>query len=109
MHDIVNKLNYIVRGTFSRYTDFEKKRNLRSYDAHFQFRHTWTGDLKIPHIFLIYVFISYNRGFPKIDHSGINARIVLEQNKFSKKATSNRTQPKDCSAHFLCTVSCLAN
>ena len=32
-----------------------------------------------------------NRGFPKIDHSGIDARIVLEQNKFSKKATSNRT------------------
>ena len=32
------------------------------------------------------------RGFPKIDHSGIDARIVLEQNKFSKKrATSDRT------------------
>ena len=33
----------------------------------------------------------HNRGFPKIDHSGIDARIVLEQNKFSKKATSKRT------------------
>ena len=28
--------------------------------------------------------------FPKIDHSGIDDRIVLEQNKFSKKVTSNR-------------------
>ena len=28
--------------------------------------------------------------FPKIDHSGINARIILEQNKFSKKIVSNR-------------------
>ena len=26
-----------------------------------------------------------NRGFPKVDHSGIDARIVSEQNKFSKK------------------------
>ena len=26
-----------------------------------------------------------SRGFPKVDHSGINARIVLEQNKFTKK------------------------
>ena len=25
------------------------------------------------------------RGFPKVDHSGIDARIVLEQNKFTKK------------------------
>ena len=25
------------------------------------------------------------RGFPKVDHSGIDARIVLEQNKFIKK------------------------
>ena len=32
----------------------------------------------------------YNRVFPKIDHSDIDARIVLEQNKFSKKVTSNR-------------------
>ena len=28
--------------------------------------------------------------FTKIDHSGSAARIVLEQNKFSKKVTSNR-------------------
>ena len=33
----------------------------------------------------------YNGAFPKIYHLGIDARIVLEQNKFSKKATSNRT------------------
>ena len=32
------------------------------------------------------------RGFPKIDHSDIDARIVLEQNRFSKKATPNRTR-----------------
>ena len=25
------------------------------------------------------------RGFPQGDHSGIDARIVLEQNKFTKK------------------------
>ena len=31
-----------------------------------------------------------NRVFPKVDHSGNDARIVLEQNKFSKKITSNR-------------------
>ena len=30
------------------------------------------------------------RGFPKIDHSGSAARIVLEQNKFSKNVISNR-------------------
>ena len=27
----------------------------------------------------------HNRGFPKVDHLGIDARIVLEQNNFSKK------------------------
>ena len=32
-----------------------------------------------------------NRGFPKIEHPGIDSRIVLGQNEFSKKATSNRT------------------
>ena len=36
-------------------------------------------------------YIEFIRGFPKVDHSGIDARIVLEQNKFTKKATSNRT------------------
>ena len=30
-------------------------------------------------------------GFPKIDHSGIDARIVLEQINSAKKATCNRT------------------
>ena len=28
------------------------------------------------------------RDFPKIDHSGIDARIVLEQNKIQQKVTS---------------------
>ena len=32
------------------------------------------------------------RGFLKIDHSDIDARVVLEQNRFSKKATPNRTR-----------------
>ena len=27
-----------------------------------------------------------NRGFPKGDHLGINAKFALEQNKFSKKS-----------------------
>ena len=31
-------------------------------------------------------FRTDNRGFLKIDHSDIDARIVLEQNKFSKKS-----------------------
>ena len=31
----------------------------------------------------------YNRVFLKIDHFGIDARIVLEQNKFSKNVTSS--------------------
>ena len=39
---------------------------------------------------ILFVVID-NRGFPKGDHSGIGARIVLEQYKFTKKATSNRT------------------
>ena len=36
-----------------------------------------------------------NQGFPKIDHSGCTARIVLEQNEFSKKVTSNRDWTRD--------------
>ena len=35
--------------------------------------------------------VSYSQGLTKVDHSGIDARIVLEQNKFTKKATCNRT------------------
>ena len=30
------------------------------------------------------------RGFPKTDHSGIDARVVLKIDKFSKKVTSSR-------------------
>ena len=30
--------------------------------------------------------IAINQGFPKIDHSSINARIVLEQNKIQQKS-----------------------
>ena len=39
----------------------------------------------INELMIILVENIINRGFPKIDHSGIDARIVLEQNKFSKK------------------------
>ena len=35
-------------------------------------------------------FYCINITFPKADHSGNDARIVLRQNKFSKKVTSNR-------------------
>ena len=31
------------------------------------------------------------RGFPKVHHSGIDTRIVLEQINSTKKDTSNRT------------------
>ena len=31
------------------------------------------------------------RRFPKVDHLGIDVRIVLEQNEFNKKGTSDRT------------------
>ena len=34
-------------------------------------------------------------GFPKIDHSGIDARIVLEQINSAQKATSNRAWTLD--------------
>ena len=36
----------------------------------------------------ILYYISIIRGFPKVDHLGRSARIVLEQNKFSKKKLS---------------------
>ena len=40
------------------------------------------------------------RGFPKIDHSGIDARIVFEQNKFSKTKDylwqDLNSRPSDC-------------
>ena len=29
--------------------------------------------------------VPFNRGFPNVDHSGIDARIVKEQNKFTIK------------------------
>ena len=45
-----------------------------------------------------------NRGFPKVDHLGIDARIILEQNNLSKKTTSDRTWTPDprtvYGAHF---------
>ena len=38
-----------------------------------------------------FLFCFYNRVFPTVDHSDNDARIVLDQLKFSKKVTSNRT------------------
>ena len=38
--------------------------------------------------------------FPKVDHSGNDARIVLEQNKFSKKQGLN-PQPHVCSIYSI--------
>ena len=32
-----------------------------------------------------YLKENYNRGFPEVDHSGMDAIIVLGQNKFTKK------------------------
>ena len=45
--------------------------------------HGWDLSVLVTQIYFI-------RVVPGIDHSGIDARIVLEQNKFSKKVTSNR-------------------
>ena len=35
----------------------------------------------------------YNRGFPKVDHSGIDARIVLEQIYSAKKLPLTGLEP----------------
>ena len=32
--------------------------------------------------------VDTSQGFPEMDHSGSTARMILEQNKFSKKVTS---------------------
>ena len=37
------------------------------------------------------VGINAIRGFPKVDHSGIDARIVLEPRNSAKKTSSKRT------------------
>ena len=77
MHNIVNKLNCVVRCTFSHVIQIMKrKENSRLCDAHFQFRHRWTGDLTIPHTFLMYVithFIQYFHlnGYFKFDVKNI--------------------------------------
>ena len=51
------------------------------------------------------VGINAIRGFPKVDHSGIDSRIVLEKINSAKKTSSNRTwtlNPRTvCTAHFL--------
>ena len=55
---------------------------------------------------------SYIWGFPKVDHSGIDARIVLEQNKFSKiKLPLTGLEPLalGLSLLLISCLSCLAN
>ena len=52
--------------------------------------------------------IKYIWVFSKVDHSGNYARFLLEQNKFSKKATTNRVWALDPMT-VLFTVSCLIN
>ena len=47
-------------------------------------RHFRTRILKTCSIFQLWCF--HDRGFPKIDYSGIDARIVFEQNKFQQKS-----------------------
>ena len=37
--------------------------------------------------------MSVGRGFPKIDHSGSSARIVLQQNKFIKELPLTGIEP----------------
>ena len=44
-----------------------------------------------------------NRVFPKINHSGNSATIVLEQNKFSEEITLNR----DCDPRTVVLTSCV--
>ena len=44
---------------------------------------------------IVKFLVVHNRGFPKIDHSGIDTRIVFKKNKFSKKVTSNRVRTLD--------------
>ena len=61
--------------------------------------------ISFPEITEILFYLRKTRGFAKVGHLGIDARIVLEQNKFSKKkATSDTTWTPDprfvCGAHF---------
>ena len=53
--------------------------------------------------FFFFFAVRFYRGFPKVDHSGRSARIVLEQiNSAKKKPSSNRTWTLDPrTAHFL--------
>ena len=49
----------------------------------------------------------HNRVFPKVDHSGRSARIVLEQINSAKKTTSNRSWTLDPNVLLTSCLSCL--
>ena len=60
----------------------------------------------LPTLCIMGKLIWINRGFPKVDHSGIDARIVLAQNKFTKqKLPLTGLEPSTLGLYFLCTVS----
>ena len=72
---------------------------------------TWSHDL-VPGIRIIgsvgiqpVLIKIYSRVFLRRDHCGIDVRIVLEQNKFSKKVTSNRDWT--CNPRTVVTISCV--
>ena len=50
-------------------------------------RHIRKREVKHSHVVENTHGCSVNRVFPQVDHSGNNTRIVLEQNKFSKKVS----------------------
>ena len=67
---------------------------LLSQEVNFMYDHMKHVATLFKHFLSNFVIIII-RGFPKVDHSGIKARIVSERNKFTKKATSNRTLTLD--------------
>ena len=51
----------------------------------------------------------YNRGFPKVDHSGRSARIVLEQINSAKKTLPlTGVEPSTLGLFFVLLTSCLS-
>ena len=60
------------------------------YYSLFSFNHLFEY-LSQPEEFLQKTFNAFKQGFPKVDHSGVDARVVLERINSAKKTTSNRT------------------
>ena len=75
-----NQQNVTPFGIERRLLELESEvvRDLRSIRITGIFSHSKISDANI-------------RGFPKVDHLDIDARVVLEQNKFIKKGTSDKT------------------